>query len=195
MGEQIIIRSFVEKYLNELSSVCNRLPMERFETVVNILNLAYEKENQIFVMGNGGSAATASHFACDINKGVSYCLGKRFKVICLNDNIASLLAYANDTSYEFVFVEQLKNFMQRGDVVLGISCSGNSANVINAISYGNENGATTIGFTGFDGGMLGRVAHIPLIVPIKDMRKVEDIHLIITHMISQLFYEKLKSGL
>lgn len=187
-------KSFARQYLDELKEVCDILPLDRFEAVVSALSHAYEQESQIFVMGNGGSAVTASHFACDMNKGVSYGLKKRFKMICLNDNIASMLAYANDVSYEDIFVEQLKNFLRNGDVVIGISGSGNSKNVIKAICYANECGATTIGFTGFRGGTLGKTADISIVVPADDMQKVEDIHLVITHMIMRFFRRKLRAN-
>ena len=120
-------------------------------------------------MGNGGSGSTASHFACDINKGSCFELNKKFKVICLNDNMPTILAYANDLSYDKIFVEQLKNFLQEGDVVIGISGSGNSETVLQAVSYAKEHGARTVGLSGFDGGTLARIADVPLIAAINDM--------------------------
>jgi len=143
------------------------------------------------LFGNGGSGSTASHFACDINKGVSYGHDKRFKVICLNDNIPTMLAYANDSSYDDIFIEQLKNFLSPGDVVFGISGSGNSENVMRAIEYGNSNGAKTLGFTGFEGGRLGKAAGLSINIASDDMQKIEDIHLILTHMIMQAFCKSL----
>ncbi|MBT9164878.1 MAG: Phosphoheptose isomerase 1 [candidate division WS2 bacterium] len=152
----------------------------------------YEKGDYVFTMGNGGSGPTASHFTCDMNKSVCCGLQKRFRVICLNDNIPIMLAYANDSSYEDIFIEQLKNFLKPRDVVIGFSGSGNSKNVIKAINYANEIGATTMGFTGFDGGQLTKIAKISVVVPVNDMQKVEDIHLILTHMIMQILYKKLR---
>jgi D-sedoheptulose 7-phosphate isomerase len=146
---------------------------------------AYNDEKHIFVMGNGGSASTASHLACDINKGVSFGQEKRFKVICLNDNIPTMLAYANDLSYEDMFLEQLKNFFRAGDVVMGISGSGNSKNVLKAVSYAAENNGKTIGLCGFQGGELATLADIPLIVRSDDMQKIEDVHMIVVHMLMQ----------
>ena len=142
-------------------------------------------------MGNGGSASTASHFACDINKGVVNGLEKRFRVVCLSDNIPTILAYANDQAYDAIFVEQLANFLTKNDLVIGISGSGNSTNVINAIQYANENSAITIGLTGFNGGELAKVAHQSIIVPSDDMQKIEDMHLIMVHMVMQILNEKL----
>lgn len=186
-----MIKGFALKYLAELKKALETIQLDRFEEIVNIILEVYERGNTIFIMGNGGSGATASHFACDINKGTCFGLKKRFKVICLNDNVPTMLAYANDSSYENIFVEQLKNFLRPNDLVIGISGSGNSKNVLKAIKYANENGARTIGLTGFDGGKLADLAKMPLVTKINDMQKVEDSHLIITHIIMQSVYKKL----
>jgi D-sedoheptulose 7-phosphate isomerase len=175
-----------DDYLTELKQVLDDLPRERFDEIVDRLMEAYEADRQIFVIGNGGSASTASHFACDINKGVSLGRDKKFKVICLNDNIPTMLAYANDLSYEDVFVEQLKNFLTPDDTLLALSGSGNSPNVIKAVAYANELGACTLGLTGFEGGELGRIASTALVVPSNDMQKIEDLHMIVVHMIMQI---------
>ena len=180
------------EYLEELKGLLDVFPYDRFEEVASAILSAYNDERQIFVMGNGGSGTTASHFACDTNKGCCMDIAKKFKVICLNDNIPTMMAYANDLSYEKVFVEQLKNFLQPGDVVIGISGSGNSENVIQAVVYAKENQGKTIGFTGFDGGRLAQLVDIPLIVSINDMQKVEDVHMIVVHMIMQYFCKVLQ---
>lgn len=146
---------------------------------------AYHNNRHIFVMGNGGSASTASHWPCDFNKGCSLDREKKFKMICLNDSISTMLAYANDLSYEDVFVGQLKNFFIPGDLVIGISGSGNSENVLRAIDYANKNGGTTAGLCGFSGGKLYQKVKIPLLAKVDDMQKVEDIHMIIVHMSMQ----------
>jgi len=186
-----MMKEFALNYLGELKDAIESLSLDKFEEVVSLILRAYTGENQIFIMGNGGSASTASHFACDINKGVSFGLEKRFKVICLNDNMPIILAYANDNSYEDIFVEQLKNFLNPDDLLIGISGSGNSKNVLRAVQYGNENRAKTIGLTGFDGGKLAKLAQTSFVVPVNDMQKVEDVHLILTHMIMQSVYKKL----
>jgi len=183
------------EYLEELKGLLDAFPHDRFEEVASLILSAYYDEKQIFIMGNGGSGSTASHFACDINKGCCFNVDKKFKVICLNDNIPTMMAYANDLSYEKVFVEQLKNFLQPGDVVIGISGSGNSENVILALSYAKENNAKTIGLTGFDGGKLAKTADIPLIASINDMQKVEDVHMIIVHMLMQYMDKALQTAL
>ncbi|MCK4385251.1 MAG: SIS domain-containing protein [candidate division Zixibacteria bacterium] len=173
----------IENYFSMLEGAIDATDRESINTVVNLLGKAYEEERQIFIMGNGGSASTASHFACDFNKGLSYGKRKRFKVISLNDNLPILLAYANDVSYENVFVEQLKNFFNPKDYVIGISGSGNSKNVIKAIEYANQNGGITIGFCGYSGGMLKQIAQFCVHVPINDMQISEDLHMIMTHLI------------
>ena len=186
-----MIKGFVLNYLSELKETLETLPLDRFEEMVNLILGAYEDGRLIFVMGNGGSGATASHFACDINKGTCFDLEKRFKVICLNDNVPIMLAYSNDVSYEDVFVEQLKNFMEPDDVVIGISGSGNSENVLRAVEYAGRKCAKTIGLAGFDGGKLVGMVDVPVVVKAGDMQKVEDIHLILTHMIMQIVYKRL----
>ncbi len=184
-------QAFSFDYLNELKVLLDGFPHIQFEAIGQALMDAYNKERQIFIMGNGGSGSTASHFVCDINKGSCMDIEKKFKVICLNDNIPTLLAYANDLSYDKVFVEPLKNFLQSGDVVIGISGSGNSKNVLDAISYAKEKGAKTVGLSGFDGGELAKLADIPFVAAINDMQKVEDVHMIVVHMLMQYFCKEL----
>ena len=134
-------------------------------------------------MGNGGSGATASHFVCDFNKGISEKLDSKYRFICLNDNIPTMLAYANDVSYNSIFVEQLKNLATEGDLVIGISGSGNSNNVISAIEYANAQGCKTFGLVGYDGGMLKKIAQNCIHIKINNMQIVEDIHMIIDHLL------------
>jgi len=188
------IKEFAKEYIEELAELLKVIDIGEIENFAKELGKAYKNNKNIFVMGNGGSGTTASHFACDINKGASLKLQKRFKVLCLNDNIPIMLAYANDISYESIFVEQLKNYIAEGDLVIGISGSGNSGNVLEAIKYANEAGARTFGITGFDGGELKNIAQKSIIIRSFDMQKVEDCHLIITHMIMQYFSEFEDSG-
>ena len=187
-----MIKKLAVNYFSELYKTLECVSLENFEKIINVILSAYENEHTIFIMGNGGSGATASHFACDINKGVSFGLEKRFKVICLNDNTPTMLAYANDNSYSDIFVEQLKNYLKQNDVVIGISGSGNSENVIKALKYANEKAATSIAFTGFEGGYLHNIAKLSLVAPVNDMQKIEDIHLILTHLMMQFFYKSLR---
>jgi D-sedoheptulose 7-phosphate isomerase len=173
------------QYIESLKGVLDKFPHFDFERLIKILLKAYHEERRIFVMGNGGSAATASHWVCDINKGCCQDIEKKFKMICLNDSISTMLAYANDLSYADIFVEQLKNLFVPGDVVIGISVSGTSINVIKAINYARVNNGITIGLCGFPGGQLRQSVHIPLVVAVADMQQVEDIHVILTHMAMQ----------
>jgi D-sedoheptulose 7-phosphate isomerase len=178
-------KTFARQYLDDLTDQLRTFDTDQFHRILEQMLGAYERDSNIFIMGNGGSGSTASHFACDINKGCSIDLEKRFRVICLNDNIPTLLALANDIAYEAVFEEQMKNFFRPGDLVIGISGSGNSENVLRAIRYANENGGTTIGIGGFSGGKLAQLAHIPFVAAVDDMQKVEDIHMIVVHMLMQ----------
>jgi D-sedoheptulose 7-phosphate isomerase len=188
------MNNFSQRYIENLKITLDQFPHRRFEQLIEILLKAYHEERQIFVMGNGGSAATASHWVCDLNKGCSQIhKNKRFKMICLNDNLSTMLAYANDSSYDDIFIEQLKNYYVKGDVVIGISGSGNSVNVINAIDYTNANGGITVGLCGFLGGRLHRLVHLPILVKVDDMQQIEDIHLIITHMTMQRLCQELKT--
>lgn len=188
------INRFAHDYLDELKNTLLGFDYATYGQIVEKLLAAYKKQKQIFVMGNGGSGATASHFACDINKGCCFELGKKFKMICLNDNISTMLAIANDIAYESIFVEQLKNFFNPGDLVMVFSGSGNSTNVLNAIRYANENGGQTIGLSGFSGGKLAQIVDLGFVVPVHDMQKVEDVHTIVTHMIMQTLYAVLNSN-
>ena len=187
-----MIREYLLDYGEGLKRALDSVRPEKFEELVRLFESAYHEERQVFLMGNGGSGATASHFACDFNKGITYGLEKRFRVICLNDNVSSLMAYANDLSYEDVFVEPLKNFLRPGDLVIGISGSGNSANVLKAIEYANAHGGHTVGLSGFDGGKLAKLARTPLIAPVHDMQKAEDVHFILFHVAMQILCQRLR---
>jgi len=187
------MRTFSVEYIEELKEILNNFSHEQFERFINAMLTAYHKQKHIFVMGNGGSASTASHWVCDINKGCSLGREKKFKMMCLNDSISTLLAYANDLSYEDVFVEQLKNFFASGDVVIGISGSGNSENVLRAIDYANNNGGTTVGLCGYSGGRLFQMVDIPILAKVDDMQKVEDIHMIVVHMSMQRIMQKVSA--
>ena len=145
-------REFIERYFLELNEAVGQVPLDRVEKVVEHIYRAYKDNKQVFILGNGGSASTASHFCCDLGKGAVVDGKPRLRVISLNDNMALLSAYANDCGYECIFVEQMKNLVQQGDVVICITASGNSPNVVKAIEFGNQAGTTTIGFLGFGGG-------------------------------------------
>ena len=182
INESAEIRHYRDMVIDSLLKV----DMQNIVHVVQILLQARKDKKTVFVFGNGGSGATASHFVGDLTKSLSYLYEKKFKAICLNDNIPGLMAYANDISYEEIFVEPLKNFVERGDVVIGISGSGNSKNVIKALEYANLVGATTIAFCGFNGGYIKQLAGLSVHVPINDMEIVEDIHMSFFHSIKRV---------
>ena len=186
------MRVLISSYISRLKTSLDELEFSEIENFISILNNARKNGNNIYIMGNGGSALTASHFCCDFNKGASYGVEdkKRFKFICLNDNIATMMAYSNDVSYDDVFVEQLKNFLQPDDVVIGISGSGNSKNVLKAIEYANENKAVTVGLTGYSGGRLREISSCSVNTNVNDMQISEDIHMMLCHMIMQIVSEK-----
>jgi D-sedoheptulose 7-phosphate isomerase len=174
----------VYKYVQEVKETLDRLPWEAIEQTIAVLQEARLSDRQVFIMGNGGSAATASHFACDLGKGTLMPGRPRFRVIALTDNMPLFSALANDFGYERVFVEQLASLVQPSDVVIGISGSGNSPNVLNAIMFAQKVGATTIGMTGFDGGQIKNLVDILVHIPNTCMEQVEDLHLLLEHMIS-----------
>lgn len=186
------MENFSYHYIKQLKEILDTFPHYQFDRLYEVLTKAYKEGKHIFIMGNGGSGSTASHWACDINKGCCVNQERRFKMISLTDNIPTLLAYSNDLSYEEAFVEQLKNFFVPGDVVIGISGSGNSMNVIKAIEYANAHGGITVGLCGFSGGKLYEITHISLLISVMDMQKVEDVHLMVGHMIMQKFLQDYK---
>lgn len=180
------LADYARRYARYLSDLLGRLDCEAIDRVGRVLENAREDGRTIFVIGNGGSASTASHFANDFGFGARKAGGKAYRMISLSDNVAFLTAAGNDVGYDLVFVEQLKTLMQPGDVVIAISASGNSPNIVAAIEYANENGGVTVGLSGFDGGRLKQLADVCVHVttPHGDYGPVEDIHLILDHLIS-----------
>jgi len=181
--------SFPVDYRTKLLRVLDAVELPRVEEAIAVLTRAREEDRQIFVCGNGGSAATANHFACDMVKGASYGRDKRFRIMALSEQIPTLTAYANDVGYEHVFAEQLKNFAQAGDVVMALSGSGNSPNVIQAVEVANARGCYTIGLSGRDGGRLAPLAKLSLHVKEDHMGRIVDAHLMICHMICYHFMD------
>ena len=165
------------------------IDLEKIGQVIEALARARDEGRRIFVCGNGGSASAASHFVCDLVKGASYQRDKRFKIMALTDSLPTLTAYSNDVGYDCVFVEQLKNFAEPGDVVLAISGSGNSPNVLRALEYGNERGCFTIALSGRNGGKMGPLAKLHVCAAHPHMGRIEDAHMIAAHMISYYFME------
>mgnify|MGYP001029470172 CR=1 FL=1 len=183
----------VQKYFADLKDTIDLLEDAPIETAVSTLHNARLNEKQIFVMGNGGSASTATHFVCDLNKNTGADWLPHFRLIGLTDNMAIFAAYANDEGYENVFVNQLANFLRPGDVVVGISASGNSENVLRAMQYANETGEnTTIGLTGFSAGKLGPMVDIHMHVPSDNIEQVEDLHLVLAHLMTTALKQKVQ---
>lgn len=179
-------------YFKHVSGTLDRLDKKNVSDFVEVLLEAYKRESTIFIFGNGGSGGNASHICGDFIKGVSYGLEKRFKFICLNDNNPAMMAIANDISYDDIFIEQLKNFVKKDDVVIGISGSGNSMNVVKALEYAKDSEAITVAFCGFDGGRIKKIADLSLHAEIDNMEIVEDIHLVIGHCVKSIIINSLK---
>lgn len=184
-------RKDIASYISLETAVLQELHTDQINDVLNILEQALEQEQNIYIFGNGGSAATASHFQNDFNKGVSEHTGKKFRFQCLNDNVATILAIANDIGYEEIFRFQLRGKVKKGDVVIAISGSGNSKNVLYAAEYAKENGAAVVGMTGFSGGRLKEICDYSLHVPVHSMQITEDIHMVFDHLMMSVFYKSL----
>ncbi len=179
---------FASDYKTKLLRTLDTLDLDTIGQAVEMLREAREHNRHIFVCGNGGSASTASHFVCDMVKGASQ-RDPRFRIMALTDSLPTLTAYSNDVGYECVFTEQLRNFAQKDDVVIALSGSGNSANVVNALDYANSIGCQTIALTGRDGGKLGPLAKLQIHVADPHMGRIEDGHMIACHMLCYYFME------
>lgn len=178
--------NFAKNYLAELKDTLDKIPLRQIERIKNILLKTHRDGKCIFIMGNGGSAATSSHFACDLVKGLFV------KAIALTDNVSLLTAWANDTSYENIFVGQLATLLEEDDVVIAISASGDSRDVVEAVIFANNKGAMTVGLTGFEGGGLKNIVEVCLVVPSISMEQIEDVHLILVHLLSSYLREALR---
>lgn len=180
-----------QEYLSLVKDTIDKMDHSAIEAAANAFYNTYQTGGNIYTMGNGGSGASASHAAGDFLKGASYGLDKRFRMICLNDNAAAMMAIANDIGYEDIFVEQLKNFIKPDDLVIGISGSGNSENVVRAISLAKEKGAKTMAMTGFGGGKIAEMADISVNAPVDDMEVTEDLHMVVFNIIKKEMQSRL----
>lgn len=188
-------KEFAAKYLDQCLETLKSLPLDEIAEMIDTLDQARKRGSQVFLCGNGGSAGTASHMANDLGKGSSAIPdGKRFRVISLVDNIPWITALANDLDYSEVFQEQLKNLAQAGDILVAISGSGNSPNVIKAVQWSNDNGLTTIGLTGVPGGKLVNLCRFPIQVNSSHMGQIEDGHFLIQHLVGYFFMEELSKS-
>jgi D-sedoheptulose 7-phosphate isomerase len=185
-----ISQSFANTYLSKLSNLLIKIERQQIDNAVQVVADAWLAGKQIITLGNGGSSMTALHFVNDWNKSVYLSTKKPFRGRSLVDNMGLVMSYANDISFEDVFVEQLKNILLPGDLVLAISGSGNSENVIRAVNYANANGAVTLGLCGYQGGKLKDVAHHVLWADVDDMQLAEDVHSIFGHIVMQKLCSK-----
>ena len=186
-------KEFINGYIDSIIEVLDRLRKEQMDALIRVIEIirkAREEDKTVFIMGNGGSAATSSHFVSDLAKGTIVEGQGRFRAIALTDNIPLITAWSNDSDYSDIFLEQLKNLLRPGDVVIGISGSGNSKNVLKAVEYARENGAVTIGFVGYDGGKLKDMVDTYILADIHYMQKAEDIHMLLEHMLTSAIRER-----
>ena len=182
----------LKNYTFRIKECLDSLPFERLAELLELMRDKITAKKKIIIFGNGGSSSTASHFACDLAKGVFTGGGPRIKALSLNDCIPLMTAWANDEGYDKVFVEPLANYLEEGDLVIGISASGNSPNVLRAIEYANSHGGVTIGLVGKGGGKLAEISQLSIVVKSDSYEEVEDIHLIITHMLKTALISKMK---
>lgn len=185
----------LEEYLTGLKAVLDALPRDALCAIVDMLARAYEEGRQVLVIGNGGSAATASHMACDLQKTI---LGtpprrdvRRFRIIALTDSVPLLTAWGNDAGYDTVFAEQLKTVANEGDLLVVITASGNSPNILEAVRIARELGLHTIGLLGFGGGKVKDLLDRAVVVPSDHYGHVEDVHLVLNHLITAYFQQLL----
>ena len=181
--------NFAAEYKKSTLEAMECIDLEKVNRAIEWFREARDCGRRIFVCGNGGSASTASHFACDMVKGASFERPTRFKMLALTDSLPTLTAYSNDVGYDVVFAEQLRNFAEPGDLFMAISGSGNSPNVLRAIEYANSAGCRTIALTGRDGGRLGPLAQLNIQVNVPHMGRIEDAHFVVCHMICYYFMD------
>lgn len=194
---------FIGKYLGEMHEIIDKMPSDRINEVIETLFNAWKNGNKVFIMGNGGSASTATHFACDLSKVTIVQNKKRFKVFGLNDNIPLVSALTNDDGWNEIYVEQLKNHFEKNDVVIAFSVHGGSGkdkagiwsqNLLKALQFAKDNGGIAIGFSGFDGGAMKELADVCVVVPFDSTPHVESFHLVLEHLITFCLLEKIKNA-
>jgi D-sedoheptulose 7-phosphate isomerase len=183
-------RDYANGYIEKVIDALKNIDFQAISDIIEVLLDTLKSDGIIYVFGNGGSAATASHMQNDFNRFTSEHLKKKFKFLCLSDNTATITAIANDISYDEIFVQQLKDRLIKNDVVIAISGSGNSKNIIKAVEYTKKKGNTVIGITGFDGGKLKQLSDYNLHVDIDDIQISEDIHLLFNHLIISILKSK-----
>lgn len=185
----------IDAYMTTLTDTLSLIDRASIMAMMKEILSAYHEGGTIYICGNGGSGATASHIVCDFNKGASLNLDQKFNFVCLNDNIATILAISNDIGYEKLFLIQAEGRIREGDILIAISGSGNSSNVIRVVEYFKSQGNTVIGLSGYSGGKLRELSDISVHVPINDMQKVEDSHMIVLHLCAQIISKELGNPL
>src|SRR5262245_4894743 len=188
------MKNWISNYILEQKAALDSIPAEAVERLIETFQKALQEDKQIFVFGNGGSAANASHFVTDLGKGASDEIGRRFRCLSLNDNVSWMTALGNDYSYEDVFVRQLMNYGKAGDVVFVMSVSGNSPNVVKALEWARKNGLATIGLVGGKRGRVAELADQVIVIDSPHFGRVEDAHMGICHMLCYAFMENPELG-
>ncbi|MGA2750590.1 MAG: SIS domain-containing protein [Verrucomicrobiota bacterium] len=188
------MKQWISDYIAAEKEAIDSIPCEAVEQLIGLLRKALKQDRQIFVFGNGGSAANASHFVTDLGKGSSDKVGKRFRCLSLNDNVSWMTAIGNDYAYEDIFVRQLENYGRKGDLVMALSVSGASPNVVKAVEWANKNGLETIGLVGGKRGRLASIAQHAIVINSTHYGKVEDAQMAICHMLCYAFMENPQWG-
>jgi D-sedoheptulose 7-phosphate isomerase len=183
------MQDWLEAYVMRQKAALDSIPLNEVKSVLGLLRRALHEDQQVFVMGNGGSAANASHFITDLGKGASDAVGRRFRCLSLNDNGPWMTAIGNDYAFEDVFVRQLENYGRAGDVAIGVSVSGNSPNLVKAFEWANQNGLETVGLVGGRRGRVGEIARHVLVINDTHYGRVEDAQMAILHMLCYAFIE------
>ena len=181
--------AYINSYKSQALATMDAIPEEQITALIELLAQVRREDRQIFVCGNGGSAASASHLANDLGKGASVGRNLRFRVLSLTDNIPWITALANDSTYAEIFVDQLRNFARPGDLLIAFSGSGNSPNIVQAVEWAEKEGVLTVGVTGRPGGRLGQIARYPIFVESSHMGHIEEAHFLILHLVSYYFME------
>lgn len=185
------VANYIDSYLDVLKSLLDSLDTRVLENVTELLFATWKEDRRLILCGNGGSGSTSSHLVCDFQKNIYLDGGKPFEVVALTDSPALLLAWANDTSFENVFAGQARTWVRKNDVLIAISGSGDSRNVLEAVKVANDVGATTIGFCGYDGGQLAEMVTIPIVAERRNMQQVEDVHMILGHILFSALRDKI----
>jgi D-sedoheptulose 7-phosphate isomerase len=188
------MKNWISDYVKQQKAALDSIPVEAVGQIIEKLRMALKDDRQIFVIGNGGSASNSSHFVTDLGKGAADKIGRRFRCLSLNDNVSWMTALGNDYAYEDVFVRQLMNYGRRGDVLLAMSVSGNSPNVVKAFEWSKQNGLSTIALVGGKRGRVAEIADQVVVIDSTHFGRVEDAHMGICHMICYAFMENPELG-